>query len=138
MPLERCRIYLTILFGASFVLQATLLWICVLKGLIYVPDFTTLLMSVFAVYSAHIGIIVGALFGPTNETRSRSFFWLAFGMASVWIAILAARTGYFTFAANDTMSSLSGDLVKYGGMSSVLVGGAMSYVFNKKEAKSGD
>ena len=133
MPVERCRIYLALLFGASFIVLTGLLGISVFKGLIYISDFITLLMSLFAVYSAHLGMIAGALFGPTNESRSKSLFWLAFGMALIWILILSARTIYFTFAASDSVSSLSDDLVKVGGMSSVLVGGAMSYIFNKKE-----
>ena len=133
MPLERCRIYLALLFGESFIVLTGLLGISVFKGLIYISDFITLLMSLFAVYSAHLGMIAGALFGPTNESRSKSLFWLAVGMALIWILILSARTIYFTFAASDSVSSLSDDLVKVGGMSSVLVGGAMSYIFNKKE-----
>lgn len=132
MPLAQSRIYLAVLFVGSFVLQTLLLLTSLLRGLIYVSDFTTLLMSAFAVHSAHFGSILGALFGPISEKRSKALFWSAFALGSIWILILASRTAYFTFAASDSVSSLSDDLVKIGGISSVLVGAALSYFFNKK------
>src|SRR5215510_14068334 len=127
MPLLRCRIYLALLFIASFVVQCGLLLVSLWRGLIYSSDFTTLLVAAFAVHSAHFGAIFGALFGAADETRDKALFWIAFLLGLIWSFILAVRTGYFTFAqGSDTVTGLSDDLVKIGGISSVLVGGALS------------
>lgn len=137
MRLETARWGLFIVFIISLIGLAATLIIAFSSGEISSGSLTNMLTKLVAIYSVHLAVIVGGIFGrgtasPESMTP-RLAFWAALVLAVVWNAGFLWRFIFFVVSADDTVERLSTYVETLAPVSSFLVAGALSFFFAKRD-----
>lgn len=143
MTMNRARISLVTIFLISLVIQLTAVIFTYSRGAIAYADLATLLLKLMAIYSVHLGLIVGGIFAQYQDGKRRTqsapttAFWLAAILISIWNGLLLWRCLSFGVAAlnpdsEDNVDNLSSYLQNISSASSFLVAGSLAFFFTKK------
>ncbi|HLG12944.1 MAG TPA: hypothetical protein VJH03_00250 [Blastocatellia bacterium] len=135
MRTTRARLILVSVFLVFFVLMIGAIFVPFQKGEIYSESMLTLLKKLLAVYSVHLAVIFGGIFGQWKSGIDKVPtlpFWIGLVLVFIWNALLAWRFLVFCFSEKDTVGALSAYLDTVVPATSFLVAGALSFFFAKR------
>ena len=103
------------------------------QEVIYDKDRIKLLEALFGLYSAHLGIIISALFLRKNTVKSTSdfTFYIALVLAIIWNFLICNETINACRLKNIPYTELIGHWTLTSAIASFLVTGMISYYFNE-------
>jgi hypothetical protein len=129
---NRARFGLLGIFLGSLVVQLIIFF--ALRQRMWPEDFQALVAKALAIYSVHVGVILGGIF-----TRPKGRFpkaaaplaWTALSLAALWNLLLLGRTASFGMASEDSPTELIKYFEAIGSGGSFLVSGVMVFFFGK-------
>jgi hypothetical protein len=132
MKLVNAQNRILLVFVLSLLAVLSLVSVSYARKAIYSQDLRDLVVRFLAIYSIPLGVIIPGIFGKVSS-RGRlappRAFWTAVALALIWNLLLMGRTVFFTFAAEDQVSSLLDFINTVATASSFLTVGALSYFF---------
>jgi hypothetical protein len=135
MSSNRARMTLTGIFIVGLLVQIIAVVVTRLNDEIRDSELVTLLGKLLTIYSIHLAVIIGAVFGQRKlpaRAKNPPSFLLATTLATVWNLLLVWRTLAFTFADRDSVTAVTAYLDTISGASSFLVVGVLAYYFSNK------
>ena len=138
MTINKARVMLLVPFLGSLIIHILAIMTVYQAGAIYRDDLTTLLPKVLTIYSVHLAVIFGGIFGQQARRGKQvpaTAFWIALTVTLLWNLLLVWRSISFALIAfnmgedriNDYLAYL--DIVSSTG--AFLVVGALAYFFSK-------
>lgn len=99
-------------------------------------DMRILITSLFAIYSVHLAIIAGGLFGANKQSeqvQARLSMSFALTTATIWNLLILVRTIMFVADSHDSWLALKSFYELAASSGSFLVAGSLAYFFAARE-----
>jgi hypothetical protein len=135
MHVVQARVGIVAVFVLGLVIQAVFVILPFLRGYIDSDDVQALLLKLLDVYSVHLAVVFGGIFGQARSGRisvSRAAFWVAFILAVIWNLLLLWRSLSFGLMSIGTVKDLKEYLEAVASASSFLVAGSLAYFFSER------
>jgi hypothetical protein len=133
---DGARVTLALLFVTGLIIGFVLFYAVYAERGIRGSELQDGSLSLLGVYSVHLSIIIGGVFGSRAGAKSRvpmPAFLLAVLTASIWNLLIVGRM--FAFATAKSQSEDVAEVIKYietiAASSSFLVAGVLTYFFSK-------
>ena len=135
MTMNGARFVLLSVFIGFLIVQMVALSIVNQK--MWPDEFQAAILKVLAVYSVHLTVILGAIFGQTGtqvKDAPAELAWAAILLALLWNLLLGWRAVSFSLASQDSVQNLVKFYDGVSSTSSFLVAGALTFFFTKGAA----
>lgn len=130
--MNQARYGLMGVFCAGLMLQLGALFH--VRNAMWPEEFQTVLLRILGIYSAQLGIVLGAIFARPKAPSSNppaGLAWTALALALFWNLLLAWRTIAFSVSEQDSTTDLIEYFDSIAAGSSFLVAGALAFFFGK-------
>lgn len=139
MTITRARVCLLSVFLTALILQSVAMAYAFLKSRIYSNELSDLILALLQIYSVHLAICIGGIFGgffvgssKTTKLTPNNYFWIAFLLVLVWNLFVVWRSVAFGFVGVGTVPEVGDYLKQVSAYSTWLVAGCLTFYFSKK------
>jgi hypothetical protein len=122
-------------FLIGLIIQLVVVYHLERKGALLPPEPHQLVVLLLTVYSVHLSVIMGGLFGSGGSSirGNRGTAVVAITLSALWNLLLVVPVMMFCLAKQAVVADLQAELTDIAGMSSFLVAGMLSYYFSRRE-----
>lgn len=133
MTLTKARGILASTFLSGLLIQAVAVIYVYLNNGVKPDTLKALLIKLLTVYSVHLAIILGGIFGQQGRNKPTGLaFKIALAVSVIWNLLLVWRSVKFGLSAEDSAKELIEYLGDISSASAFLVAGALTYFFSKQ------